>query len=218
MTMTTSPYPVNLDLQGRRALVVGGGDVAARKARGRLAAGAPVPGGAPEAVGEIANDHRVRWHQRPYRRGEVASYRLAVTATGDPTVDGQVYWDAEASDVWLNSADDPEHCSFTLPAVTTRDDLQVAVSTNGRSPAVAAWLRRTIDGSIGPEHATVLTLASEVRTELRETTGSSESAGWEAALDDHLLDLVRAGDLVAARQRIRTAVGLDDPLMDGAIL
>ena len=218
MTMTTSPYPVNLDLQGRRALVVGGGGVAARKARGLLAAGAQVTVVAPEAGDEIANDHRVRWHQRPYRRGEVASYRLAVTATGDPTVDGQVYWDAEASDVWLNSADDPAHCSFTLPAVTTRDDLQVAVSTNGRSPAVAAWLRRTIDGSIGPEHATVLTLASEVRTELRETTGSSESAGWEAALDDHLLDLVRAGDLVAARQRIRTAVGLDDPLMDGAIL
>ena len=218
MTMTTSPYPVNLDLQGRRALVVGGGDLAARKARGLLAAGAQVTVVAPEAVDEISNDHRVRWHQRPYRRGEVASYRLAVTATGDPTVDGQVYWDAEASDVWLNSADDPEHCSFTLPAVTTRDDLQVAVSTNGRSPAVAAWMRRTIDGSIGPEHATVLTLASEVRTELRETTGSSESAGWEAALDDHLLDLVRAGDLAAARQRIRTAVGLDDPLMDEASL
>ena len=218
MTVTTSPYPVNLDLQGRRALVVGGGDVAARKVRGLLAAGAQVTVVAPEAVDEIANDHRVRWHQRPYRRGEVASYRLAVTATGDPTVDGQVYWDAEAADVWLNSADDPEHCSFTLPAVTTRDDLQVAVSTNGRSPAVAAWLRRTIDGAIGPEHATVLTLASEVRAELREIAGSSESAGWEAALDDHLLDLVRVGDLVAARQRIRTAVGLDDPLMDGAIL
>ena len=218
MTTTTSPYPVNLDLQGRRALVVGGGYVAARKARGLLAAGAQVTVVAPEAVDEIANDHRVRWHQRPYRRGEGAPYRLAVPATGDPTVDGQVYWDAEASDVWLNSADDPEHCSFTLPAVTTRDDLQVAVSTNGRSPAVAAWLRRTIDGSIGPEHATVLTLASEVRTELRATTGSSESAGWEAALADHLLDLVRAGDLAAARQRIRTAVGLDDPLMDGAIL
>jgi len=218
VTVTTSPYPVNLDLQGRRALVVGGGDVAARKVRGLLAAGAQVTVVAPEAVDEIANDHRVRWHQRPYRRGEVASYRLAVTATGDPTVDGQVYWDAEAADVWLNSADDPGHCSFTLPAVTSRDDLQVAVSTNGRSPAVAAWLRRTIDGAIGPEHATVLTLASEVRAELRETAGSSESSGWEAALDDHLLDLVRAGDLVAARQRIRTAVGLDDPLMDGAIL
>jgi len=148
----------------------------------------------------------------------VASYRLAITATGDPTVDGQVYWDAEAADVWLNSADDPEHCPFALPAVTTHNDLQVAVSTNGRSPAVAAWLRRTIDGAIGPEHATVLTLASEVRTELRATAGTSESAGWEAALDDNLLDLVRSGDLDAARHRIRTAVGLEDPLMDEAVL
>ncbi len=215
---TTSPYAVNLDLNGRRALVVGGGAVAARKVRGLLAAGAQVTVVAPEAVAEITDDHRVRWHQRPYRRGEVASYRLAVTTTGDPTVDGQVYWDAEAADVWLNSADDPEHCSFTLPAVTTHDDLQVAVSTNGRSPAVAAWLRRTIDGAIGPEHATVLTLASEVRTELRTAAGSTESAGWEAALDDHLLELVRAGDLDSARRRIRSAVGLDDPRMDEAVL
>jgi len=216
-SQSTSPYAVNLNLNGRRTLVVGGGSVAARKVRGLLAAGAQVTVVAPVVVAEISDDHRVRWHQRPYRRGEVASYRLAVTATGDPTVDGQVYWDAEAADIWLNSADDPQHCSFTLPAVTTHDDLQVAISTNGRSPAVAAWLRRTIDGTIGPEHATVLTLASEVRTELREAAGTSESAGWEAALDDHLLDLVRSGDLDAARQRIRSAVGLEDPLMDGAV-
>ena len=96
---------------------------------------------APVAVDEIADNPRVRWHERPYRRGEVASYRLAVTATGDPSVDGQVHWDAEAAGVWLNSADDPERCSFTLPAVSRHDDLQITVSTNGHSPAVAAWLR-----------------------------------------------------------------------------
>ena len=206
--MPESPYPVNLDLTGRRTLVGGGGSVAARKVRGLLAAGANVTGIAPDAIDEIANDHRVRWHQRSYRRGEVASYRLAVSATGDPAVDGQVYWDAEAADVWLNSADDPEHCSFTLPAVTARDDLQVTVSTNGRSPAVAAWLRRTIDAAIGPEHATVVTLAAEVRAELRSTTGTSESTGWEDALDEALVDLIRAGDLDAARCRLRAAVGL----------
>ena len=99
--------------------------------------------------------------------------------------------------------------------MTTHDDLQVAVSTNGRSPAVAAWLRRTIDGAIGPEHATVLTLASEVRTELRSAAGTSESAGWEAfALDDHLLDLVRAGDLDAARRSASAPPSAcDDPLI-----
>ena len=206
--MSNSPYPINLDLAGRRTLVVGGGSVAARKVRGLLAAGAHVTVVAPDAIDEIADDHRVRWHQRPYRRGEVAFYRLAVSATGDPAVDGQVYWDAEAADVWLNSADDPEHCSFTLPAVTARDDLQVTVSTNGRSPAVAAWLRRTIDAAIGPEHGTVVALASEVRAELRSATGTSESTGWEEALDEALVDLIRAGDLDAARGRLRAAVGL----------
>ncbi|MED6327465.1 MAG: bifunctional precorrin-2 dehydrogenase/sirohydrochlorin ferrochelatase [Actinomycetota bacterium] len=206
--MPSTPYPVNLDLAGRRALVVGGGTVAARKVHGLLAAGADVTVVAPEVVDEIADNHRVRWHQRPYRRGEVAFYRLAISATGDPAVDGQVYWDAEAADVWLNSADDPQHCSFTLPAVTSRNDLQVTVSTNGRSPAVAAWLRRTIDAAVGPEHATVVSLAAEVRAELRAATGTSESPGWVDALDDDLVDLVRVGDLEAARRRLRTAVGL----------
>ncbi len=206
----SNPYPVNLDLTGRRALVIGGGQVAARKVRGLLAAGAQVTVVAPDAIDEIADDHRVRWHQRPYRRGEVTSYRLAVTATGDPTVDGQVFWDAEAADVWLNSADDPEHCSFTLPAVTTRDDLQVTVSTNGRSPAVAAWLRRTIDAAVGPEHATVVSLAAEARAELRSATGTSESPGWEDGLDDDLLNLVRAGDLDGAREHLWTALGLEE--------
>ncbi|MEE2958725.1 MAG: bifunctional precorrin-2 dehydrogenase/sirohydrochlorin ferrochelatase [Actinomycetota bacterium] len=206
--MPSTPYPVNLDLTGHRALVVGGGTVAARKVDGLLAAGADVTVVAPEAVDEIADDHRVRWHQRPYRRGEVASYRLAISATGDPAVDGQVYWDAEAADVWLNSADDPQHCSSTLPAVTSRGDLQVTVSTNGRSPAVAAWLRRTIDAAVGPEHATVVALAAEVRAELRAATGTSESPGWVDALDDDLVDLVRVGDLEAARHRLRSAVGL----------
>jgi len=100
--------------------------------------------------------------------------------------------------------------------VSRRDDLQVAVSTNGRSPAVAAWLRRTIDGAIGPEHGTVLALATEVRAELRESTGTSESPAWADALDDNLLDLVRAGDRDGARARLRTALGLDGPLVDGA--
>ena len=193
--MNATPYPVNLDLRGRRALVVGGGSVAARKVADLLASGAQVTVVAPEAVDEIADDHRGRWHRRPYRRGDVASYRLVVTATGDPAVDGQVFWDVEAADVWLNSADDPEHCSFTLPAVTTLDDLQVTVSTNGRSPAVAAWLRRAIDETVGPEHATVVSLAAEVRSELRSVTGTSESPDWANALDDALVDLVRSGDL-----------------------
>lgn len=207
----STPYPVNLNLSGRSTLVVGAGAVAARKVQGLLAAGARITVVAPEAVPELveaADRGTVRWHQRTYRRGEVASYRLAVVATGDPAVNGQVYWDAEAAGIWLNAADDPARCSFTLPAVVRRDDLQIAVSTNGRSPAVAAWLRRSLEDSIGPEHAALLTLAAEVREDLRTEQGTTETPDWETALDEDLLDLLRNDDVAGARLRLRRALGL----------
>jgi len=205
-----SPYPVNLDLTGRRALVVGAGPVAARKVSGLLEAGADVTVVAPTAVAEIAGDSGLRWHERPYRRGEVASYRLAVTATGDTEVDSQVHRDAEAAGVWLNSADDPERCTFTLPAVSRHGDLQVTVSTSGNSPTISRWLRRSLFDNIGPEHATLLALASEVRAELCEATGTSESPAWDTVLDDDLVETVRRGDLDAARQALRSGLGLTE--------
>ena len=184
---------------------------AARKVQGLVAAGARETVVAPEAVSELAEaseNGAIRWQQRTYRRGEVASYRLAVAATGDPDVNGQVHWDAEAAGVWLNAADDPDRCSFTLPAVVRRGDLQIAVSTNGRSPAVAAWLRRSLEESIGPEHATLLALAAEVREDLRAERGTTETPDWQFALDEDLLDLIRSDDVDGARLRLRRALGL----------
>ena len=86
MSPSPSPFPVNLDLSGRPVLVVGGGQVAARKVSGLLRSGANVTVVAPDAVPEISEDPDVRWHRRSYQRGEVASYRLGVTATDDPDV------------------------------------------------------------------------------------------------------------------------------------
>ena len=116
--------------------------------------------------------------------------------------------DAEAAGVWLNSADDPERCTFTLPAVSRHGDLQVTVSTGGSSPAVSRWLRRSLFDDIGPEHATVVALASEVRTELREATGTSESPAWDNVLDDAIIETVRRGDVETARQALRRGLGL----------
>jgi precorrin-2 dehydrogenase/sirohydrochlorin ferrochelatase len=204
-----APYPVALDLAGRRVLVVGGGPVAARKVAGLLRAGAAVTVVAPEAVPEIGEDPDVRWHRRHYRRGEVASYRLAITATGDPDVNRQVARDGEAANVFVNSADDPANCAFTLPAVVQRGDLQVAISTNGRSPAFAAWARRRVELVITAVHAAALDVLAEVRDELRTITGSSETPDWEHAIDDELFELVAAGDLDQARSKLRGALGLE---------
>lgn len=210
-TVFPSPYPVNLDLRGRRVLVVGAGPVAARKVAGLLRAGAVVSVVAPDAVPEIANDPDVRWHQREYRRGEAASYRLVITATSDPAVNAQVARDGDAANVFVNSADDPANCSFILPAVVTRGDLQLTASTNGRSPAFSQWARRELERTFTDLHAGVLTVLSDVRDEAREQLGTSEVAGWTDAIDTDLFDLVAAGRLDDARARVRGALGLSQP-------
>ncbi len=201
-------YPVILDLHGKRVLVVGGGHIAARKVAGLLRAGADVSVVAPTAIHEIADDPDVRWFVRPYQRGEVASYRLAITTTGVPEIDHQVADDGDRAGVWVNSADDPGNCAFTLPAVARHGHLQVAVSTSGRSPALASWLRRRFEREMSAGYHQLLDLLSEVRTEVLEQHGTSEVAGWDTALDDGVLELVRKGRIEQARSVLHRHLGL----------
>ncbi len=208
MSSPPVPYPVNLCLAGRPVLVVGGGPVAARKVDALCRAGARVTVVAPAATGEIAGRADVSWRRRPYRPGEAGSYRLVVTATSDGAVNSQVARDCGEANVFVNSADDPANCTFTLPSVARRGDLQVTVSTGGRTPALARWLRRRIEREIDCSYTTLLELLSEARAEARATFGTSEAAGWEAALDDGLLELARTGRVEEARARLRSHLGL----------
>lgn len=211
MSSTPVPYPVNLCLSGQRVLVVGGGPVAARKVEGLLRAGACVTVVAPAAVGAISENPEVVWQRRAYRPDESRSYRLVVTATNDPAVNAHVARDCEAANVFVNSADDPANCTFTLPSVSRRGHLQVAVSTAGRSPALARWLRKRIEREIDSGYATLLELLAETRQEAKAAFKTSEVPGWEAALDSGLLELVRVGRTVEAQSLLRRHLGLGAP-------
>ncbi len=208
MTSTPPSYPVNLCLTGHHVLVVGGGPVAARKVEGLLQAGAWVTVVAPAASAAIAENPEVVWHRRAYQPGESGAYRLVVTATSDPAVNAMVARDCEAANVFVNSADDPDNCTFTLPSVARRGDLQVAVSTGGRSPALARWLRQRIEREIDSGYATLLELLAETRGDAKAAFGTSELPGWEDALDGGLLELVRVGRTVEARALLRRHLGL----------
>ena len=210
-------YPVNLLLSGRSCLVVGGGRVAVGKVRGLVEAGARVTVVAPdidegiaamaaEGADEGAAGGTVVVEQRPYRRGEVARHRFVVAATGDPEVNQQVYDDGEAAGVWVNSADDPERCSAILPARVRQGRLTVTVSTAGHSPAVASWLRARLANELGPEYDQLIGLLSEAREEVRARGHSTELLDWRAALDSGILDLVRAGRLEDAKERLRACL------------
>ena len=139
----------------------------------------------------------------------MASYRLAVVATDDPAVNAQVARDCRAANVFVNAADDPSNCAFILPSVVTRGDLQIAVSTNGRSPAMARWARRHLEHLFTDVHARTLDLLSEVRDELRVALGTSEVGGWDEVIGEELFELVADDRLDEARRRIRAAVGLE---------
>jgi precorrin-2 dehydrogenase / sirohydrochlorin ferrochelatase len=197
-------YPVGLVVAGRPVLVVGGGRVAARKVADLVACGAQVTVVAPEVVPALAERGDVAVERRPYRAGEAAGYRLVVTATGDRAVDQQVFDDAEAAGVWVNSADDPERCTFTLPAVVRHDPVVVAVATGGHSPALATWLRRRLSSQLGPEVAVLAALLGEARDRVRASGRSTEDLDWQALLDGGLLDVLVAEGEDAARTRIDT--------------
>ena len=216
MPSTPTSYPVNLCLTGQPVLVVGGGPVAARKVAALLQAGAAVTVVAPTAVDAIAENPKVAWQKRTYSRGEAGSYRLVVTATNDPVVNSLVARDCEAANVFVNSADDPANCTFTLPSVARRGDLQVAVSTNGRSPALARWLRRRIEREIDSGYTALLELLAQTRAEVRVARRTSEVPGWEAALDAGLLELVRVGRKDEARSLLRRHLQLDESETDTA--
>jgi siroheme synthase-like protein len=204
-----SGYPVNLVVAGRRCVVVGAGRIAARKIEPLLDAGADVLVVAPEIGTEIrawAAAGRLTVAERGFEAADLDGAWLATTATGMPAVDHAVFAAGEARRIWVNSADDPTNCSFTLTSVVRQGDLVVTVGTGGRSPALAAWLRRRFTEELGPEYATLLDVLSEAREELRASGRSSEDPDWQSALDSGMLELIRAGRVDEAKELLRACL------------
>jgi len=199
-------YPVSLVLHGRRCLVVGGGAVAARKADGLVSAGADVHVVARRVGAEVRGLPGVTWEERDFDPADVTGFLLAFAATGDPAVNAAVSAAGEAAGIWVNAADDPAHCSFTLPAVARRGPLTVAVSTGGHSPALAGWLARLLADQLGPEHEVLARLLSEERDAIRRSGRSTEGLNWQAALDSDMLDLIRAGQVQQAKERLQACL------------
>lgn len=206
MPVTAPLYPVGLIVEGRPCLVVGGGRIAQRKAEGLLAAGARVTVVAPAVDAALAALPGVVVHERPYEAADLDGQWLVITATDDPTVTARVHADAERARLWCNAADDPAHCTFTLPAVARRGPITVAVATGGTSPALASWLRNRIEAELGPDVDVLLGLLVEAREQLQAEGRSTESVDWQAALDSVMLELIRTGQVQQARERLQACL------------
>lgn len=203
-------YPVNLVLRGRSVLVVGGGPVATQKVEGLLEGGADtvlvVASEVTHAIAELEAGGLVRVERRLYASPEAGDHRLVVTATSDPAVNHQVFLDADAAGVWVNSADDPANCSFTLPARVRRGPILVTLATGGHSPALSTWLRRRFEVEFGPEYDALLEILSAERESIKAQGRSTEGLPWQEALDGGLLDLLRADRHQEAVELLRSCL------------
>lgn len=202
-------YPVNLLIDGRRCVVVGAGRIAARKIEAMLDAGADVHVIALEAVDEVREWHaagRLQWHARAFVPEDLDDAWLATTATSDPATNRAVSEAGEARRIWVNAADDPRNCSFTLMSLARQGDLVVTVGTGGRSPALATYLRNHVRSEMGPEYGVLLELLSQAREEMRSGGRSSEDADWQQAIDSGMLDLIRSGRVAEAKEILQTCL------------
>jgi precorrin-2 dehydrogenase/sirohydrochlorin ferrochelatase len=148
-------FPIFMKLTRRRCLVVGAGTIAEGKIASLLDAGARVRVVAPHATPTIstwARNRRLIWIQRPFEPADLDRAFLVIAATSSVKVHRLVFREARHRGVLCNAVDEPTRCDFYYPAVVRRGDLQIAVSTSGRSPALAQRLRRELEAQFGPEY------------------------------------------------------------------
>ena len=163
--------PIFLKLDGRSCAVIGGGEVAARKAGLLLEAGARVTVTAPElceALAELAQQGRIAHRARAFDPVALDGASVVIAATDDRAVNAEVSRLAQQSRIPVNVVDDPELCSFILPAIVDRSPVVVAVSTGGSTPVLARLLRARLETLIPAAYGELASLAQRFRGRVKE--------------------------------------------------
>lgn len=207
-------YPLFLDISRRLCVVVGGGNVAERKVERLLACGACV-----EVVGKkltptlaaLAREGRIVHNDTDYEEALIHGAFLVIGATDSDKVNGRIAMDARALGIPVNIVDEPARCDFILPSIVERGDLAIAVSTGGKSPALAKKLRAELEVAYGQEYAILLQIMGELREKIiADGRPSAENREhFEAVVSSRILDHIRAGRWKEVKALIRELTGVE---------
>ncbi len=205
-------YPIYLDISNKRCAIIGGGEVAGRKAARLLDCGACVTvvgRSLAPALEALKRENRIGHIAADYREEHLAGSFLVIGATDSPEVNEQVYRDAKKKGILVNIVDDPQRCDFILPSLLERGDLSIAVSTGGKSPALARKLRLELARRYGPEYEILLRVMGVLRERVISRGEPSEANRevFESVVNSDILERIRKKDWEGVRKLVGDLTG-----------
>jgi siroheme synthase-like protein len=201
--------PVFMTGSSLRCLIVGGGAVAQRKAAVLLDAGATVTVVSPDMtprLSALAKRGSIAWIRGRYRPSLLKKSTMVVGAANETVVNERVFQDARRIGIPVNIVDDPLHCTFIVPSAFRRGPFQVAISTGGAAPALAAKLRREIEDMISCEHVCLATELGKMRPEIKRLRAADKDRFWSSVLS--LCVSSYKGKPAALKRRLQAELGV----------
>jgi len=203
-------YPVFLNIAGKKCVVVGGGEVAARKVKRLLDCGGQIYVISPTLTAELAElkaKNLIIHVAGDYNDLSIEDAALIIGATDDEITNAAVARDARGRGIPVNIVDDPQKCDFILPSVLERGDLTLAIGTGGKSPALARHLREELEARYGEEYGILLNILGDLRRQMKNA--SSGNAWFDTLLAGGILDLIRAHNWEKIKELVKTVTGVE---------
>jgi siroheme synthase-like protein len=203
-------YPIYIDIEDRDVVIIGGGNVCARKAETMMKYGARVTVVSPEFTDEIeewAREGKLAVKRKRYDASDLEGANIVIASTDDQRVNEQVAADCRRRKIPVNVVDVPALCEFIVPAIVEKGSIHIAISTAGKSPALARTLKEDLQRFVGPEYAEVNDLLGTLREDAKRVlpTDVDRKRFFDGILARGILELLREGRRDEARQAIVSA-------------
>ena len=202
-------YPIFLDIRGKKCVVVGGGEVAARKAERLIDCGAEVLVISPKLTPELAalKEKNVISHIAFEYSGDlIDKAALIIGATDDEETNARISSDARSKDIPVNIVDDPNRCDFILPALVQRGDLAITIGTGGKSPALARHLREELEAKYGSEYEMLLNILGNLRGKMAKNAGVGKD-WFDSLMAAGILDSIKDKDIKKVQEIVKKITG-----------
>ncbi len=202
-------YPINLNIQGKKCVIIGGGEVAYRKACSLKDAGAEVTVVCLKPCTELSKETGITLIKKRYDEGDLNDVFLVIAATDDADVNRNVFQDASKRNILVNVVDCPDLCSFIVPSSVVRGDLCISISTGGASPALAKRIREDLEKTYGQEYEHYLKLLSKMRNVVMSKVIDPEKRRkiLQRLAEPDIIELIKQHGIERAESEIQKKIG-----------